>query len=101
MKRIQRIDWLHDQITLRCVVLVSMGFSPKVVGLREGLTVGQVCYRCRQAGIKCTDYRCMKQGTRAGSVARTVLNGTHVERQIKGYFPKKEIKGVLKQTIRR
>lgn len=42
---------------IRCVIMARLGFSYKYIAEQTGLSLDQIIYRCKQLGIKVTDYR--------------------------------------------
>lgn len=64
-----RINMLHGD-NFKAAFLAEFGFTQKAIGLELGLSIGQVHYRLKRAGVKTRDYR---QGK--GVIARMIING--------------------------
>jgi hypothetical protein len=73
---------------IEAMLLASLGFSPALIAERTGMSIGQVHYRCSKAGIKCTDYRRMRQNTVGREVAEGMLN------EVKGRY-----RGVIRARL--
>lgn len=81
-----RIVWTNNQ-NIQAILLLSAGISPQVVRDRTGLSLGQISYRGRRCGVRCTDYRFMRSNSLGGKVAGKVLRELDLRASVQNLLP--------------